>query len=221
MQNQTAPSPYEAVIFDLDGTLADTIPTVARLYSQVLHQYTGRHWTLAELLQYFGPPEDIIFERITNDKTLSATMLAEYYRLSDAHGTEFRAFAGIAELIAELKACGVRIGVFTSGVTAAAHIRLRHAGLLDFFETIIGGDQVTQYKPHPEGLLRLLDQFAVEPSAALFIGDSPLDVQAGRAAGAVTAGVLWGAGSRESLAAAQPDHLFEAPHQLHSLLCLN
>lgn len=221
MQNQTAPSPYEAVIFDLDGTLADTIPTVARLYGQVLHQYTGRRWTLAELLPYFGPPEDIIFERITNDKRLSATMLAEYYRLSDAQGAEFRAFTGIPELIAKLKACGMRVGVFTSGVTEAAHIRLRHAGLLDSFETIIGGDQVTQYKPHPEGLQRLLTEFEVEPATALFIGDSPLDVQAGRAAGAVTAGVLWGASSREALTAAQPDHLCEAPHQLHSLLCLN
>jgi pyrophosphatase PpaX len=217
MQNQTAPSPYAAVIFDLDGTLADTIPTVARLYSQVLHQHTGRQWTLPELLQYFGPPEDIIFERITNDKTLSATMLAEYYRLSDVHGAEFRAFAGMAELIAELKASGVRVGVFTSGITAAAHIRLRHAGLFDLFEAILGGDQVTQYKPHPEGLLRLLDQFEVEPQAALFIGDSPLDIQAGREAGTTTAGVLWGAGTRETLAAAQPDHLFDNPTQLHSL----
>jgi HAD superfamily hydrolase (TIGR01509 family) len=221
MQNQTAPFPYEAVIFDLDGTLADTIPTVARLYSQVLHQYTGRRWTQAELLPHFGPPEDVIFERITRDKTLSATMLAEYYRLSEAHGAEFRAFAGIADLIAALKAQGLRVGVFTSGVTEAAHIRLRHAGLLDFFETIIGGDQVTQYKPHPEGLLCLLKQFKIEPHAALFIGDSPLDVQAGRAAGATTVGVLWGAGTRAALAAAQPDHLLDEPQQLNSLFSLN
>lgn len=221
MQNQTAQSPYEAVIFDLDGTLADTIPTVARLYSQVLLQYTGRAWTLPELLQYFGPPEDVIFERITNDKTLSAIMLAEYYRLSDLHGAEFRAFAGMAELISGLKARGIRVGVFTSGVTQAAHIRLRHAGLLDLFEAVIGGDQVTQYKPHPEGLLHLLKQFAVDPEAALFIGDSPLDIQAGRAAGTVTAGVLWGAGTHERLAAAQPHHLFNEPTQLHSLFRTN
>lgn len=218
MQNQPAQSSYEAVIFDLDGTLADTIPTVARLYNQVLHQFTGQHWTLPELLQYFGPPEDIIFERICNDKSLrgplSAQMLAEYYRLSEAHGAEFRAFAGLHELITELKARGLRVGVFTSGVTVAAHIRLRHAGLLDLFEAVIGGDQVTQYKPHPEGLQRLLKQFQLEPRAALFVGDSPLDIQAGRAAGTTTAGVLWGASSRATLAAAQPDHLFEEPAQL-------
>ncbi|MBI1762642.1 MAG: HAD-IA family hydrolase [Acidobacteria bacterium] len=214
MQKQSAQSPYTAVVFDLDGTLANTIPTVARLYSQVLHQHTGRQWTLAELLQYFGPPEDIIFERITNDKTLSATMLAEYYRLSEVHGAEFQAFAGIAEVLTRLRALDVRLGVFTSGVTAAALIRLRHAGLLDFFEAVIGGDQVTNYKPHPEGLQRLLRQFEVEPQTTLFIGDSPLDVQAGRAAGAKTAGVLWGAGTREALADAQPAELFEHPQQL-------
>lgn len=222
MHKQSAPSPdaplYQAMIFDLDGTLANTIPTVARLYSQVLRQHTGRVWTLAELLQYFGPPEDIIFERITNDKTLSATMLAEYYRLSETHGAEFQAFAGIADVLTSLQALGVRLGVFTSGVTAAALIRLRHAGLLDFFEAVIGGDQVTNYKPHPEGLQRLLDQFEAAPQTALFIGDSPLDVQAGHAAGVKTVGVLWGAGSREALAAAQPAALFDHPQQLFQFI---
>lgn len=217
MQKQSAQSPYAAVVFDLDGTLANTIPTVARLYSHVLQQHTGRRWTLAELLQYFGPPEDIIFERITNDKTLSATMLAEYYRLCETHGAEFQAFTGIAEVLGKLQASGVRLGVFTSGVTAAALIRLRHAGLLNFFETVIGGDQVTNYKPHPEGLQRLLEQFEVEPQAALFIGDSPLDVQAGRAAGTTTAGVLWGAGTRTSMAALRPDFLLEQPAQLSAI----
>ena len=218
MQKQSAQSPYAAVVFDLDGTLANTIPTVARLYSHVLQQYTGRKWTLAELLQYFGPPEDIIFERITNNKTLSATMLAEYYRLSEVHGAEFTAFAGIADVLTRLQSLGVRLGVFTSGVTDAALIRLRHAGLLDFFEAVIGGDQVTNYKPHPEGLQRLFDQFEVEPQAALFIGDSPLDVQAGRAAGATTAGVLWGAGTREALLAAEPRHLLDHPQQLFQVI---
>lgn len=222
MHKQSAQSPYalpyQAVVFDLDGTLANTIPTVARLYSQVLHEYTGRRWTLAELLQYFGPPEDIIFERITNDKTLSATMLAEYYRLSEKHGAEFEAFAGIADVLTKLQSLGVRLGVFTSGVTTAALIRLRHAGLLDFFEAVIGGDQVINYKPHPEGLQQLLHQFEVEPQAALFIGDSPLDVQAGRAAGATTAGVLWGAGTREALLAAEPMHLLDHPQQLFQVI---
>lgn len=218
MQKQSAQSPYAAIIFDLDGTLANTIPTVTRLYSRVLRQYTGRQWTLAELLQYFGPPEDIIFERITNDKTLSATMLAEYYRLCDAHGAEFKAFAGITEVLDTLRTAGVRLGVFTSGVTEAALIRLRHAGLRDFFEAVIGGDQVTNYKPHPEGLQRLLDQFKVEPQAALFIGDSPLDIQAGRAAGVTTAGVLWGTGTREALTAAQPAQLVEHPQQLFQVI---
>jgi pyrophosphatase PpaX len=221
MHTQSAQSPYappyKAVVFDLDGTLANTIPTVARIYSHVLQQYTGRKWTLAELLHYFGPPEDIIFERITNDKTLSATMLAEYYRLSETHGAEFRAFTGIAEVLAKLQALGVRLGVFTSGVTKAALIRLRHAGLRDFFEAVIGGDQVTDYKPHPEGLQRLLQQFEVEPQATLYIGDSPLDVQAGRAAGVKTAGVLWGTGSHEALAAAQAHFLVREPQQLANI----
>ena len=207
---------FAAVLFDLDGTLADTIPTVTRLYVQILRQFTGRAWQPHELLAYFGPPEDGIFRRIVNDEALVQAMLSAYYELTETHGASFTAFPGIRELLISLQAQDVQLGVFTSGLTEAALIRLNYAGLREFFPVVIGGDQVAQYKPHPEGLHKLMAALKVAPEETIFIGDSPLDLQAGKAAGVTTAGALWGMSTRETLAAA--DCLCEHATQLQHFI---
>jgi pyrophosphatase PpaX len=222
MQASTLSAPrksrFAAVLFDLDGTLADTIPTVTRLYTQVLQQYTGRTWQPHELHAYFGPPEDGIFRQIVNDESLVQEMLAAYFALTQTHGASFIAFPDMRELLANCQADGVKLGVYTSGVTEAALMRLTNAGLRDFFPVIIGGDQVTNYKPHPEGLHKLMDALNVTPTEAIFIGDSPLDIQAGKSAGMTTAGVLWGISQHATLAAAAADHLCDHTDHLHNVI---
>jgi pyrophosphatase PpaX len=217
MQARNQQCLYEAVIFDLDGTLADTFPTVMRNYNQVMLDYTGRTWTLEEMLPHFGPPEDVIFNKFIPDIARQRAALEDYYRLLEADGAEIKPFDGMHELLRELRATGRKLAVFTGATTRAGRIRLRHAGLLEFFDEVLGSDRLKNYKPHPEGLWRLLEQFAITPQAAIFIGDSPLDVQAGRDAGVTTAAALWGAGSRESLEAAKPDFLLEQPTQLRTV----
>jgi HAD superfamily hydrolase (TIGR01549 family) len=217
MQARNINPAFQAVIFDLDGTLADTLPTVVRIFNQVTLRHAGRHYTLPELLPYFGPPEDAIFQKLIVDDTKAAAAIADYYRLCQEDGAEIAAFPGIPELLADLRNAGVRLGVFTGATTRAGRIRLSHAGLLDFFEEILGSEGLSNYKPHPEGVHKLLEQFGVGPQNALFIGDSPFDVAAGRSAGVTTAGVLWGAGTAETLTAAQAHHLVEEPQQLRAL----
>jgi pyrophosphatase PpaX len=217
MQKTPAQHPYEAVIFDLDGTLADTFTTVMRNYNQVMLDYTGRTWTLEEMLPHFGPPEDVIFNKFIQDDARQQAALADYYRLIEADGVEIKPFTGMRELLGELRVAGKRLAVFTGATTRAGRIRLRHAGLLEFFDEVLGSDGLSNYKPHPEGLWRLLEQFKVAPQATIFIGDSPLDMLAGREAGITTAAVLWGAGTRESLEATGPDFLFEHPAQLSAV----
>ena len=217
MQANNRQRPYEAVIFDLDGTLADTFPTVMRNYNQVMLDYTGRTWTLEEMLPHFGPPEDVIFKKFIQDDARQQAALEAYYRLIEADGVEIKPFAGMRELLGQLRTAGKKLAVFTGATTRAGRIRLGHAGLLDFFDEVLGSDGLSNYKPHPEGLWRLLERFQVAPQAAIFIGDSPLDVRAGREAGVATAAALWGAGSRESLEAAGPDFLLEQPAQLRAV----
>lgn len=216
---QTGKQPrYQAVVFDLDGTLADTFSTVLRIFNRVMLDRTGRHWRLDELLPYFGPPESVMFQRMFPAAEIHEPMIADYFRLSREDGHEIKAFDGIGELVSELKSYGVKLGVFSAANAEAARIRVGHAGLLDYFDEVIGGDSVTNSKPHPDGLLHLMDKFSVEPSAMVYVGDMVADVETGRAAGAMTVAVTWGAAKRDALSAAKPDHLIDDPRMLKSII---
>jgi HAD superfamily hydrolase (TIGR01509 family) len=218
MQPITSKNRFEAVVFDLDGTLADTFSTVLRLFNRVMLDRTGRQWRLEEMLPYFGPPETVMFQRMFPAAELHEPMIADYFRFSREDGHEIKPFDGIRELVSELKASGVKLGVFSAANAEAARIRVGHAGLLDFFDEVIGGDSVTNSKPFPDGLLHLMDRFDVDPAATVYIGDMVADVETGRAAGVTTVAVTWGADSPKRLSAANPDHLIDDPRLLKPII---
>lgn len=218
MLTSTKQSRYEAVIFDLDGTLANTFSTVLRLFNRVMLDRTGRHWRLEELIPYFGPPESVMFQRMFPAAELHEPMIEDYFRFSREDGHEIKPFDGISELVSDLKSSGIKLGVFSAANTEAARIRVGHAGLLDFFDEVLGGDSVANSKPHPDGLLHLMEKFEVDPMATVYIGDMVADVEAGRAAGVTTVAVTWGAAKRETLTAANPDHLIDHPKLLKNVI---
>ena len=211
-------SRYEAVIFDLDGTLANTFSTVLRLFNRVMLDRTGRHWKLEELIPYFGPPESVMFQRMFPAAEIHEPMIEDYFRFSREDGHEIKPFDGISELVTDLKASGIKLGVFSAANTEAARIRVGHAGLLDYFDEVLGGDSVANSKPHPDGLLHLMETFDVDPMETIYIGDMVADVETGRAAGVTTVAVTWGAAKREMLAAANPDHLIDHPKLLKNVI---
>jgi len=218
MQANTSKNRFDAVVFDLDGTLADTFPTVLRIFNQLMLARTGREWKLSELAPYFGPPETVMIQRIFPEAELHEVIIADFFRLSREDGHEIKPFAGMAELVGNLRAAGVKLGVYSGANTESARHRIGHAGLLDHFDEVLGGDRVSNYKPHPEGLLKLIEQFDVDPARTIYIGDMVADVEVGRGAGVTTVAVTWGAGKPEALSAAKPDHLIDDPQMLHSLL---
>ncbi|NBO66088.1 MAG: HAD family hydrolase [Acidobacteria bacterium] len=213
---------FEAVIFDLDGTLADTFPTVVRifnrLFSQTVPEVTGRGWTLDELRPHFGPPETQILRNLFPDEAIHRPLIDEFFRLCSEDGAEIRAYPGIAPLLSRLGQSAVKLGVYSGANTRSARIRVGHAGLLDHFPVILGGDEVERHKPDPEGLFKLLAQFGVKPESAIFIGDMVADVLAGRRAGMKTIAVTWGAGLTAELRAADPDFLVDEVELLDAIL---
>ncbi|MDX2040442.1 MAG: HAD family hydrolase [Acidobacteriota bacterium] len=218
MQPITSKLRFDAVVFDLDGTLADTFSTVLRLFNRVMLERTGRQWRLEEMLPYFGPPETVMFQRMFPAAEVHEPMIADYFRFSHEDGHEIKPFDGISELVSELKSSGVKLGVFSAANAEAARIRVGHAGLLDFFDEVIGGDSVTKSKPHPDGLLHLMERFGVDPAATVYVGDMVADVQTGRSAGVTTVAVTWGADSGNRLSAAKPDHVIDHPRLLRNII---
>ena len=218
MRENYPQSAYAAVIFDVDGTLTDTFPSFIRIVNQVAGRRLEREFSLDDLIPYFGPPEDALLKNFFADETEHRAVMSDYYRSLRAARDEIKAFAGIADLVAGLHRNGVKLAVYTGASTLAGSIRLQHAGIFDYFDEVMGGDQVNNYKPHPEGLHILLDRLGVESAQAIFVGDSPADIRAGREAGMATAGVTWGAGTKEALIDAAPDYLIDQPAALGAIL---
>ena len=97
----------------------------------------------------------------------------------------------------------------TGKLSEPAARTIAYVGLASFVDALIGSDSCPRHKPDPEPVLLALERLGRSPGEALFLGDSPVDVQAGNAAGVTSVGALWGACTREALSAASPRHLLE------------
>ncbi len=126
------------------------------------------------------------------------------------------AYPGIVEMLAALAEAGVRLGAITNRRLTARQT-LVQAGLDRFLTVVLDGDDVQNHKPHPEPVLKALAEFRIEPTAAVMVGDAPVDILAGRNAGARTIGVTYGFHGA-LIADSQPDFIAANPADLGALL---
>jgi pyrophosphatase PpaX len=121
------------------------------------------------------------------------------------------------EEVLRLDAAGKTLGLVTSKMRGGALKGLRLAGLEMAFDVVVGSDEVTNPKPHPEPVLLALERLGRRPADTVFIGDSRHDLECGRAAGVKTAAVLWGPFDRNHLEDLDPDYWLERPSDLSTL----
>ncbi|MBI4481774.1 MAG: HAD-IA family hydrolase [Acidobacteria bacterium] len=204
-----------AIIFDLDGTLANTLPLIYDAFNHVLEPHLGRRLPPEEIRSHFGPPEQEIFGRLLTAGAVPGAVerLHRFYRV---HADRVRLFDGMREVLDYLQHYGVKIGLFTGKGRAGTLITLKQLGLLDRIQAIVAGDDVVCHKPHPEGVVRLLELLEVGNHQALVVGDAPADVRAGKGAGAYTAAALWGSDRRQALLEAGPDWIFATVGELET-----
>jgi pyrophosphatase PpaX len=149
---------------------------------------------------------------------LIEAMVATYREYHFAHHEEsVKAYPEMVDVVETLAGRGARLGVVTSKLRTGAERGLVATGLMEFFHTIVSADEVSCPKPHPEPVFAALERLGVDAGDAVFIGDSPHDIAAGRQAGVTTAGVLWGPFAREELTRASADFLLESPAEILAL----
>ncbi len=206
-----------AVLFDLDGTLVDTVPFIL---AAVRHAFEGqpRTPTDAEWIAGIGTPLRAQLEALAASPDLAEPLFQRYraYWLQH-HDAATHLFPGAADLVRGLRAAGHPIGVVTAKLAAGAERTLRHVGLLELVDVVVAADTVARSKPDPMPVRFALSRVDRAPGEAVMIGDSPHDLVAGRGAGTVTVGVCWGAASREVLAPLA-DHLVTAMAELAPLV---
>ena len=210
---------YPTVLFDLDGTLLDSIPLILESFHHTLRAFAFPPRPDAELLRGVGTPLATQLALWARDAAELDAMVAAYreYNLRH-HDDRVRAFPGVVETVSALRAAGVRIGVVTSKGRSTAFRGLRAAGLEDAVEAAVCAEDVTRAKPHREPVDRAIALLGAVAEATLFIGDSLHDLHAGRAAAVPTGAALWGPFPADELAAGQPTHWLDSPEQILRLV---
>ena len=205
-------------LFDLDGTLIDSVDLILRSYRHTMRRHRGHEPSDDVWMQGLGTPLWVQFRQFSDDPTEIEAVVATYREYNLAHHDELvRPYDGVVEAVRSLRSDGWTLGLVTSKMRSGAVRGLRIAGLEDAFQVIVGSDEVTHPKPHPEPVLVALERLAAPPQSAVFIGDSRHDLECGRAAGVKTAAVLWGPFDRSDLEDLAPDYWLERPADLARL----
>lgn len=203
-------------MFDLDGTLVDSLPLLKEVYYRVFADL-GLPWGSGEVYHWIGRPLVDIARHFAagREEEFIGRYHHHYYREYDRR---VRLFPGTAEMLRRLKGKSLALGIVTSkGRTSAWHT-VRQMGLEEYMDVVITAHDVERHKPLPDPVLKALEVLAVAAAEAVYVGDSPYDVQAGRAAGVKTLGVTWGLSSAAELAGWQPDGLLGSWDDLEQFL---
>jgi pyrophosphatase PpaX len=205
-------------LFDLDGTLIDSIELIIRSYQHTIRTHRGQETAPDVWMKGLGIPLRVQFKEWSEDPVEIDAMVVTYREYNLSHHDEMvTAYDGVVDAVQRLRRQGKTLGLVTSKFRSGAYRGLKKVGLEDEFHVVVGADEVTNPKPHPEPVLTALARLATRPEEAVFIGDSRHDMECGRAAGVQTAAVLWGPFGRSDLADLEPNFWLEHPRDLDRL----
>lgn len=214
---------FSHIIFDLDGTLLDTLEDLADATNWVCEQHGWPVHPLEAYKRFVGNGAGKLLERVTPPTVeltpkLRAQMMEEFTQRYTRHSAnKTRAYAGVPEALARLKAAGVRMGVLTNKpeVAAGPIVERYYPGVFDAVQGAVPG---VPLKPAPAPVFRLMERLGAKQEATLFVGDSNVDIRTAKNAGLKGCGVLWGFRTREELEAEGADYIAERPEELAELV---
>jgi pyrophosphatase PpaX len=207
------------VLFDLDGTLIDSVRLILDSYHHTLATHGLPPRSDEEWLAGVGTPLTVQFAAWRDDPLTLEALIATYreYNLKH-HDRMVTVYPGVVPVVRALKDDGIATGLVTSKNRAGAVRGLTLVQLETLMDVMVCSDEVENPKPHPEPVEKAVRLLGAEPSSTVYLGDSIHDMQAGRAAGVRTAAVLWGPFGRSHLEGAQPHYWLERPEELLSLV---
>lgn len=214
------PGQVDAVVVDLDGTLADTFGLLLAAFDAATRGARGRELTRAEMVAHFGAgagTEEFIVAALAGREGMADLDL--FYEIySGRHGALVRLFPGLREALDEARRRGCALGLLTGKGRRTTDITLRELGVADRFDAIVTGDEAPTPKPDPRGLLAVLDRLGVPAARAIYVGDSPADIGAARAAGTLAAAALWHDPEDTRLHELEPDFVLRSGDELRALV---
>lgn len=216
------PRPFDLVIFDLDGTLADTLPDIAAALNTTLADAGFPPLPEGTIVKYVGDGSERLIERALppqQDRRVIAALLAQFSVHYQRHpSVRSRLFPGIPTMLQGLTDAGVSAGVLTNKLGSVARLLLDKLLPEHPFARVIGDGDGFPRKPDPTAARALMAQAKAIPSRTVVVGDGLPDLRMGHALKAVSVAVAWGYVPREQLAAESPTWIADSPEQVLRLI---
>ncbi|HRW19642.1 MAG TPA: HAD-IA family hydrolase [Dermatophilaceae bacterium] len=208
---------WPTVVFDLDGTLVDTIGLIVDSYHHAFETVLGRREDEARIRAWIGRPLQQCFAEASPEH--AEALFAAYSEWNAANTDRLvKRYAGVDRLVADLAAAGVTVAVATSKRREPAARALQLTGLDTLIPVIVTQEDTPAHKPDPAPLLLAVSRAGGDPQRAAYVGDAVVDVLAAQAAGMTAIGVLWGAGDPEAIRAVGPAAVATTVPELRHLL---
>lgn len=209
----------KGIVFDFDGTLANTLPVIFACYDYSTEKVLGKKADRAPFIETFGLPLTVCLTRVFGEEK-GSRICDEYRAYQELHHDELiRPFPKVKVILELLQQRQIPMAVVTSKTTATCLRGARCLGIDKYFVTVIGSDRVTHPKPDAEPTQKALERLGTRPEETLCVGDAPFDIMSGKAAGCVTAAVEYTQVDKERFRSmATPDYWLTDLERLISLI---
>lgn len=198
---------FEAALFDIDGTILDSDQFIFQAFRHSVMTHAGREISRENFSQVVGKPLEECYFLLEPD--YDPKMLAQTHKRFQEDNLHLSVpFANSVSVLRKLSKSGVKIAAVTTRYSATLNKTLELAGVHAFFDVIISGDDVTNFKPHPEPVLAALEKLAITTDQAVMIGDTDVDILAGKEAGTKTIGATYGFHG-EKIRDSKPDYIVD------------
>ncbi len=207
------------ILFDFDGTIMDTEPIVKKGIIQVIKNHKPEVEIDDQMANDFvGPPLTTTFGKFFKEDQIQ-TLIDEYRTINNAmHKDHVQPIDGAIEVLKTLKEQGYTLGVVSSKVKKSILFGMEFFDMEQYFDTIVGYDNVTHHKPHPEGIFKACKELGVSHDRVVYVGDTAIDVYTGDKAGVFTVAMMSNSTRKDELEKAKPNELITDLKQLLEIL---
>ncbi|PRO66067.1 HAD family hydrolase [Alkalicoccus urumqiensis] len=201
------------LLFDFDGTLADTLPICIASFQEAFLQVDGVEWSEEEIEDILGPPETEILRTYTKHGDPEEAVECFYETYASLH-PKVTADPAILEMLSALREAGFFLGIITGKARRGLDYSLRQLNMEGVVDWTIAGDETERAKPDPECVDRALQQFRTSKEETMILGDTDADIGAGQNAGITACAVNWLPGFTPKPLTLTPDAVFRSPEEL-------
>lgn len=209
---------YDCILYDFDGTLADTVPLIIQSFEEAYTEVLGRcDRSREDLLKYIGLPLMASFER--HDEETANKLFDAYLRINCAHlaNNEVDLFDGVLDELKRLKKLGVKQGIVTSKRRDSLMVTIELMGLEKFFDVFVVKDDTQKHKPDPEPIYYASEKLGIPTNRILYVGDAIGDIKCAINSGCDSAFVSWSVMPKDEIMALEPTYVLK---EIEDLSCI-